>query len=138
MYRLFSEFKWGETSLQLRLLMTVYIFSYMDNFFLMCFTIEFLVKAIAWRLYGTWFDSLTHQEVIGYFSDGWNVLDFSILVSGYVSYIFPNMTSARLLRIIRPLRSVSHFSGTRQLVDTITRSLSGLFHSLVSSMYTRI
>ena len=48
-----------------------------------------------------------------YLREGWNVLDFIILVSGYVALILLlqgksiKITALRILRILRPLKTIS-------------------------------
>ena len=48
-----------------------------------------------------------------YLRDGWNVLDFTILVGGYVTFILLldgttiRITILRVLRVLRPLRTIS-------------------------------
>ena len=51
---------------------------------------------------------------IGYFQDGWNVLDFVIVIPSVIVLILPNaynFTSLRLLRILRPLRTIKRVEG---------------------------
>ena len=46
-----------------------------------------------------------------YLRDYWNILDFTIIVTGYLPYLFGNsgvnLSSLRSLRILRPLRTIS-------------------------------
>ena len=82
--------------------------------FLIVFTLEVLVKLVA--LAGK------------FFTDGWNVLDFVIVGSGYLVFIFPDFSSStfRTIRVLRPLRSIGMMPGVRLLIDALIRSLPGL------------
>jgi len=46
-----------------------------------------------------------------YLRDSWNILDFIIVMSGYVGYLFQgggaNLSVLRSFRVIRPLRTIS-------------------------------
>jgi hypothetical protein len=51
-----------------------------------------------------------------YLREGWNILDFAIVASGWISYSFEqvvNFSVLRSLRILRPLRSISSIEGLR-------------------------
>jgi len=59
---------------------------------------------------------------IGYFQDGWNVLDFAIVIPSFIVLILPNaynFTSLRLLRILRPLRTIKRVEGMKLLAQTV-------------------
>jgi hypothetical protein len=46
-----------------------------------------------------------------YFRDAWNIMDFTIVVLGYVSMIGSSdikVSALRSLRVIRPLRTISN------------------------------
>ena len=79
-----------------------------DKVFTIIFTIELIIK---WLAYG----------IKNYFSNGWNRLDFVIVlvsVLGTVLDLFdvadiPAFKSMRTLRALRPLRALSRFEGIR-------------------------
>ena len=55
-----------------------------------------------------------------YLRDTWNILDFIIVVSGYISLILSgggvNLSVLRSFRVIRPLRTISSIEGLRVIV----------------------
>ena len=75
----------------------------------------------------------------GYFNDGWNVLDFIIVVSSLIT-LYESLdsttssgssssaafTSLRAIRVLRPLRNVTHIAALRSVVYTFLRSLKNL------------
>eukprot|EP00803_Ostreobium_quekettii_P004183 evm.model.scf_87.8 EVM.evm.TU.scf_87.8 scf_87:120717-129538(-) len=68
-----------------------------------------------------------------YLRDGWNVMDFSVVVLGWLAFIpsFGNYTAIRVVRVFRPLRTITGVEGMRLLVVTLFRSLPMLFDVLI-------
>ena len=70
----------------------------------------------------------------GYFNDGWNWLDFIIVIASILTLynsIVNNgaasaLTSLRTIRVLRPLRNVTHIGALRSVVYTFLRSLKNL------------
>ena len=61
-----------------------------------------------------------------YLRDSWNILDFVIVVSGYVGMMFQggtNLSVLRSFRVIRPLRTISSIEGLRVIVSALVASL---------------
>lgn len=62
-----------------------------------------------------------------YLRDSWNMLDFIIVMSGYIGYIFQgggaNLSVLRSFRVIRPLRTISSIQGLRIIVQALISSL---------------
>ena len=88
--------------------------------FLVVFTIELALKLIALRA--------------EFFADGWNKLDFVIVLSGYMVFIpgeTINTSVFRTVRVLRPLRSIGMMPGVRILIDALIMSLPGLSTLLV-------
>ena len=88
----------------------------MDGLELFCnvvFTAELMLKV------------LSHGFVLGkgtYLRSGWNQLDFVVVVSAWLPYMFDDMATTnglRILRVLRPLRTISRFPGLKHLVVTI-------------------
>jgi len=108
-----------------------------EQVFTVIFVVEMLVKWIALGWCGNKkVDYVTkrgepEQTVLycGYFFDGWNVLDFIIVLSS-LSSILPidsaNTSSIRILRVLRPLRTIAKIKELRILVETILNSLRDL------------
>lgn len=87
---------------------------------LVFYTVEMVVKIGA---NGFFFGSQN-----AYIRDLWNVLDFTIIITGYLPYIFStssvNLNSVRSLRVLRPLRTISTIKALRQIISTLFNSLS--------------
>jgi len=85
-----------------------YVLSIFDKMFTIIFTIELILK---WFSYG----------ITNYFTNGWNKLDFIIVVVSIVGTVLdlfgvddiPAFKSMRTLRALRPLKALSRFEGIR-------------------------
>ena len=61
-----------------------------------------------------------------YLRDGWNVMDFIVVVISLVSLLpgaGSNASALRVIRVLRPLRTLSVLPGMRTLIGTIIRSV---------------
>jgi hypothetical protein len=60
-----------------------------------------------------------------YFKLGWNVIDFSVVVVGFINFtpIFRNLKPLRAFRMLRPLRIAQRMPAMQVLVPTITGCL---------------
>ena len=89
--------------------------------FLAIFTLEAVIKIIGM---GFVMDRRT------YIRDPWNILDFIVVVFGWMSFIpgIVGLSGLRSIRILRPLRSVNAVKGMKILVLSLFRSLPGLFN----------
>ena len=69
-----------------------------------------------------------------YLRDLWNILDFAIVVTGYIPIIFQsgnvNLKALRTLRVLRPLRTISKVKSLRNLVSTLIRALPLILNAL--------
>jgi hypothetical protein len=95
-----------------------------EQFFIVAFTLEMIAKILALGLYGA---------KGSYLRDPWNVIDFVIVVMGWVS-ISPrveNINSMRTVRVLRPLRTITGVEGMRMLVTTLLSSLPMLLDVLI-------
>ena len=65
-----------------------------------------------------------------YLRDAWNILDFFVVISGIFGFYAGgnNVSFLRCIRLLRPLRSVSHVKEIRLMIDTLFKSLSGLYY----------
>jgi len=107
-----------------------------ERVFTIIFIVEMVIKWIALGFFGS--NKVDYvidndgasKEVIyvGYFLDGWNVLDFIIVCSSITSFFSSNAntSSIRILRVLRPLRTIAKIKELRILVETILNSLRGL------------
>ena len=74
-----------------------------------------------------------------YLRDSWNIMDFIIVLFGYLSYL--NVTagidlkSLRTFRVLRPLRTISAVEGLRMLIEALVSSLPLLMDIIVILMF---
>lgn len=71
-----------------------------------------------------------------YLREPWNILDFTIIVSGYLPYFINsnnsiNFSGLRSLRVLRPLRTVTTIRNLRSLIFTIFNALPYLLEIIV-------
>ena len=86
------------------------------------FAAECLLKIIAMGLVGT-----EHT----YLRDGWNALDFIVVVSGILESSFesvPNMSALRAFRALRPLRSVNRIGGVSKIARSMVSAVPRLIN----------
>jgi len=93
---------------------------YADFVFLTIYTIEMFLKIIAMGFF---------MKPLSYLRDLWNVLDFFVVIMGWIGKIFTqqNVSSIRVVRILRPLRTINSMPGMRELVRSLLASLPTLF-----------
>lgn len=98
----------------------------MDDFFLAFYTFEMTLK-----IFGMGF-ILSKGS---YLRDTWNILDFFIIVIGYVSIFISgsglNISSLRALRVLRPLRTITKIEGLRLLVTALISALPLLRDTII-------
>lgn len=93
-----------------------------EFFFLAVFALEMVLKVIALGF-------VTAPRT--YLRDGWNVLDFLVVVLGFVQLgNFGNYTSIRTVRVLRPLRTVTRVPGMKAIVVSLLGSLPQLLDVL--------
>lgn len=88
---------------------------YANIFFTVAFTIEFVLKLLAFG-------------VKMYCSDTWNVFDFLIVVGSYIDIIFAevNISFFRLFRVGRLIKLLNKSEGIRTILWTFIKSLQAL------------
>jgi hypothetical protein len=108
-------------------------FYYFDIIFTICFTIEAAMKITAM---GFFWNNMPGIE--GYILNGWNVLDFVIVVSSLVDLGFTltnsganteslkSLKALRAFRALRPLRVISRNEGLQIVVNTLFGSIPAL------------
>jgi len=101
---------------------------YIDFVFLTLFTMEMLIKMLAFGL-------LLHPNA--YLRSGWNWLDFVVVVTGWVSMVAdgPGTNALRLFKALRPLRSLQRIRGMRVLVNCILAAIPQLCTVVVFLMF---
>lgn len=72
----------------------------MGRIFTVIFTAESVFKILAYGF-------IVHRNA--YLRDGWNWLDFIVVIIGWIELIpsIPNLKGLRTLRVLRPLRSIN-------------------------------
>ncbi|CAF0840530.1 unnamed protein product [Rotaria sordida] len=102
------------------------VLSIFDKIFTVIFTIELLLK---WFAYG----------IKNYFTNGWNWLDFIIVVVSVLGTVLdlfgiadiPAFKSMRTLRALRPLKALSRFEGIRVVVNALIGAIPAIFNVLL-------
>lgn len=89
------------------------------------FTFESAVKICALGVY---------SSPLSYFRDGWNWVDFVVVVTGWIAFSPPgagkggsSVQALRTLRVLRPLRSVKRVRGMRIVVESLLAALPQVF-----------
>ena len=97
-----------------------------DNYFLYFYTFESLLKIIAFRFWAA-------EDA--YIKDYWNILDFFVVVVGWILFAvekalngtkISGLAGLRAFRILRPLKTVKRFKGLKKLVTALLLSLGHL------------
>ncbi len=95
----------------------------MDFFFAFVFLFEMVAKMIA---HGLWF-----PDGRGYFRNNWNILDATVVVISFISLGFPQVSFARALRALRPLRLVVRSKNIQVVVNALVAALPGMGNVIV-------
>ena len=71
-----------------------------------------------------------------YLSDGWNCLDFIVIVSGVFALIpgMPNVSALRNVRVLRPLKSLNYVPKIKILVGAILKGIPRLVNVFIILM----
>ncbi|XP_072402636.1 muscle calcium channel subunit alpha-1 isoform X6 [Diabrotica undecimpunctata] len=97
-----------------------------EYIFLVIFTTECVMKILAYGF-------LMHQGA--YLRNGWNLLDFTIVVIGLITTVLQNLSketfdvkALRAFRVLRPLRLVSGVPSLQVVLNSILRAMVPLLH----------
>ena len=96
-------------------------FTWAEDFFIFFYSAEMILKMLA-------FGIVLSKD--SYFRDGWNLLDFLVIIGLYLSYASVkdlNLSLLRLLRLLRPLKNASAFKGLRIILYSLFSALPLLF-----------
>ena len=97
-----------------------------DNYFLYFYTFECILKIIAFRFWAS-------EDA--YIRDAWNMLDFFVVVVGWILFIveialngtkISGLAGLRAFRILRPLKTVKRFKSLKKVVTALLLALSHL------------
>lgn len=109
---------------------TPYFMTVADDIFQYLYTVEMVVKIV----------SLGFVLNDGsYLRDAWNILDFTIIASGYMGMFMSgsgaNLSVLRSFRVIRPLRTISSVQGLRVIVSSLINAVPLLRDSILVLMF---
>jgi voltage-gated sodium channel len=93
----------------------IFLFEYINSLVLTIFIIEAVLKMIA-----------LYPQPHKYFKDGWNILDFFIIVISLIPFTGDFTTVARLIRLLRITRLTNRSKEMSVMVMTIIRSLPSM------------
>ena len=99
--------------------------SRIDLGFLIIYTGEMILKIIAMGFF---------MRAHSYLRDAWNILDFFVVILGWLAIIFENsgdISAIKVIRILRPLRTINQIPNMSSLVSTILNSLPIMFDVMV-------
>jgi len=95
-----------------------------ESFFNLMFTIEMLIKIIALGFF-------MGRE--SYLRNSWNLLDFVVVVFGWLSYVpgIANLSMLRTFRVLRPLRTLTSIPGMRPIVVALITCVKSMVHVMM-------
>ena len=99
--------------------------SYLELVFLLIYTCESTIKILAFGLL---------KPPGSYLRDKWNLLDLTIIITGWVESFQFKLNVLRILRILRPLRNISSIRGLRVIFIALVRAarpLGGTLGTLI-------
>nr|AEJ87268.1 voltage operated calcium channel Cav1B [Dugesia japonica] len=104
--------------------------------FIVIFTTECVLKILA-------FGFIMHPGA--YLRNGWNLLDFLIVIIGLISTVLskmseggPDVKALRAFRVLRPLRLVSGLPSLQVVMNSIMRAMVPLFHIALLALFVII
>lgn len=97
------------------------LLDFSDLVFQCLFTVEMVVKILALGLI---------RPKDAYLRDNWNVIDGLLVVSGWVTLGSSNISVGRLVRVLRPLRTISHVPGLKLIINSMLASIPQLLNVL--------
>jgi len=104
------------------------IFDKADLVFNILYTIEMVIKVLA-----SGFLCGKHA----YLKSGWNILDFVVVLFGWLTMLLPldKLSSVRSIRLLKPLKTISSVPGMRTQVRALLQSLPGLANVMMLLMF---
>ena len=97
-----------------------------DQYFLYFYTLEAILKIISFTFF---------SAEDAYIKDYWNILDFFVVLVGWISFVLERVMNGtkitglaglRAFRILRPLKTVKRFKGLKKLVTALLASIAHL------------
>lgn len=102
-------------------------FNMFDEFFLIVYTVEMSLK-----IFSKGFILNKHS----YLRSFWNWIDFTIVVTSYLPYVIDNnqsinISSLRILRVIRPLRAISFLDELKKIILTLIHAMPNFLNVML-------
>ena len=96
------------------------------------FTVIFTTECV-FKIVGMGF--IVHRNA--YLRDGWNWVDFIVVVTGLIEVIpgLPSFRGLRTLRVLRPLRSINAIPKMKRLIASLIQSLPALGNVVVFLLF---
>ena len=82
-------------------------------FFNILFTIEMMLK-------------ITAHGLLTYLSEGWNLLDVSVVTTAWAPLLFPNVgnySAIRAVRVLRALRTIKRIPSLKRIIETLLKAI---------------
>lgn len=74
-----------------------------------------------------------------YLRDGWNILDFIIVITAWLPHLFggnnSSFSSLRVLRVLRPLRTISSIKSLRIILNSLFSAMRLLLDSIIVLLF---
>jgi len=104
-------------------------FPWAEDLFNVLFSIEMVLKVVAKGFY---------SGPDAYLKDGWNWLDFIIVVVGWAAYFpsVPGVSALRTFRVLRPLKTLSSMPGMRVIITALMTSIPALINVMSMMLFT--
>ena len=93
----------------------------LDTVFLICYSVECLLKIFCAGF-------ILNQG--SYLRDKWNILDFIIVLTGWINMLNVKLNILRAFRILRPLRSISSVKGMKAIFIALVKAARPLVGTL--------
>ncbi len=103
-------------------------FDFADFFFLVIFFFEALIKIVSWGFF---------EGEKAYIKKAWNNLDFLVVILSFIYLIpnFKNFDTLKIIRMLRPIRTISFFPGLNRLVSMIGESIRQMLSLFVLMLF---
>eukprot|EP00347_Sterkiella_histriomuscorum_P015163 403358079 len=101
----------------------------LDYIFLAFYTLEMIIK-----IFGSGF--ILNKG--SYIRDAWNFMDFTIIIFGFLSIFATasiNISSLRVFRVLRPLRTITKIEGLRTIVTALITALPLLRDTIIVLLF---
>lgn len=113
----------------------LYILRRLDTSMTVCFTAEMLIKIVTF--------GLIFNGKHSYLLSGWNLLDFTVVVSALLSLVTGSanlgvLKALRAIRVLRPLRMIKRHKGLRVAMVALYRSLPKIINLQAIQIFTLI